>query len=97
MRAGIHIGHAQLYKDWHAVTGKLYTADELFQLIYYGQRNKKIVVFTYVLLDGIFRFSETGCLYQNTIIFFTRANLFSRFHVKACNTCGCRLLSSFCW
>ena len=60
VRGGIHLAHANLYKNWHALYGKLFLADEFFQLIYYGVRDNKIRVFTYVILDNVIRFSETG-------------------------------------
>lgn len=58
--AAIHVQHATLYKEATAEKGVMRTAMDFFKLINFGIRDRSPTIFTYVILDDQFKFSETG-------------------------------------
>eukprot|EP00727_Mastigamoeba_balamuthi_P003348 m51a1_g1301 hypothetical protein (401) ;mRNA; f:197771-199424 len=68
VRGAIHVQHAELYKKgmrgWKSAGGLLRNGADLLSLINYGIRDRAPVMYTYVLLDRAFNFSETGTTFS---------------------------------
>ncbi|KAH3764078.1 C2 domain [Pelomyxa schiedti] len=60
IRGAIHVQHATLYKNKNAKKGILRSGEDFLRLLNYGIRDRTATIYTYVLKDNKFNFSETG-------------------------------------